>query len=108
MSDNLGPLVASLKIFQKYYIKSNNPYLKDFLILFCEILSAATTLKEGDNAWETCASIARLSIRKMSRSNTCKKSHFVRKIHPDPKHISITLQIEQITRIICSVKQKIR
>ena len=43
--DNLGPLVASLKIFQKYYIKSGNPHLKDFLILFCEILSVATTLK---------------------------------------------------------------
>ena len=47
MADDLGPMVAPLKIFQKYYIKSNNPYLKDFLILFCEILSAATTLKVG-------------------------------------------------------------
>jgi hypothetical protein len=44
MADDLGPLVAPLKIFQKSHQKSSNP-LKDFIILFCEILSAATTLK---------------------------------------------------------------
>ena len=37
--------------------------------------------------------------KKMSRSNTCRKSHFVQKIHPAPKHISITLRIEQIYQI---------
>ncbi len=40
-------MVASLKIFQKSYIKSGNPHLKDFIFLFCEILSKATTLKVG-------------------------------------------------------------
>ena len=45
------------------------------------------------------ASIAVPGCRKMSRSNTCRKSHFVRKIHPVPKHISITLRIEQIYQI---------
>jgi hypothetical protein len=45
MADNLGLLVAPLKIFQKSYIKSGNPYLKDFLILFCEILSVATYIE---------------------------------------------------------------
>ena len=33
------------------------------------------------------ASIAVPGCRKMSRSNTCKKSHFVQKIHPAPKVI---------------------
>ena len=45
MADNLGPNGRFAQNLSKYYIKSNNPYLKDFLILFCEILSAATTLK---------------------------------------------------------------
>ena len=47
MADNLGTLVAALKIFQKSSIKSSNPHLKDFSIIFCEILSGATTLKVG-------------------------------------------------------------
>ena len=47
MADSLGQLVATLKIFQKSYIKSSNPHLKDFFIIFCEILSAATTFKVG-------------------------------------------------------------
>jgi hypothetical protein len=45
MADDLGPMVASLKIFQKSHQKSSNPHLKDFLIIFFEILSGATILK---------------------------------------------------------------
>ena len=33
------------------------------------------------------ASIAVPGCRKMCRSNTCRKSHFVQKIHPAPKVI---------------------
>ena len=54
---------------------------------------------------ETWASIARLSIRKMSCLNGSRKLHFVQKISMDTKY-SITLQIEQINQIICMTQQK--
>ena len=38
-------------------------------------------LKQGENGFETWALIARLTIRKMSRSNTCKKL-LSQKTHP--------------------------
>ena len=48
-TDKLGTMVAPLKIFQKSYIKSGNPHLKDFKIIFCEILSVATTRTQSNS-----------------------------------------------------------
>ena len=60
--------------------------------------------EEGENGLETWASIARLTIRKICRSNTCIKllSH---KIHPAPDMPSLFLQSGHWDEVVCHFYQ---